>query len=181
MKRNRISYKQWSVWCIILLVPLTTVVKAQTRSWSYTSEMNRAYQFYNDKNYLASARVYGEAFKKYKNIKNSDYYNAACSWALAANKDSSLFYLTKAAKTGYSNFKHLSTDSDLILLHGSKRWKKILNTIRANEKKAMAKVDKSIFNEIEQMLADDQKYRRTVWDTIKKYGHESAQVKADNL
>jgi hypothetical protein len=91
------------------------------------------------KNYLASARVYGEAFKKYENIKNPDYYNATCSWALAANKDSSLFFLTKAAKTCYSNFKHLNTDSDLILLHGSKRCKKILNTIRANEKRPWLK------------------------------------------
>ena len=58
----------------------------------------QAVKSYENKEYKKSGLFYSQAFKSNsgKGYQN-DRYNAACSWALAKNKDSAFFQLFKVA------------------------------------------------------------------------------------
>ena len=53
------------------------------------------------KAYMTSATAYDSAFREMGgNGRPRDFYDAACSWALAGNADNAFFYLDKAAREG---------------------------------------------------------------------------------
>ena len=65
--------------------------------------------------------------------KDSIYYNAACSAALAAKPDDAFGYLEKAVEGGYRKPDSLASDPDLSALRTDKRWEKIIAKARQNE------------------------------------------------
>jgi len=76
--------------------------------------VQKAFLLYESKDYKNSALTYSSAFKTWgwKGL-GDDRYNAACSWSLAGNVDSSFFNLTRiVTKLNYSNYNHITTDSD---------------------------------------------------------------------
>lgn len=88
---------------------------------SYRSLVAKADSLYDAKEFKRSIQVYEQAFKiETKNP--TDLYNAACSAALALEKERSYDLLESALKNGWINVRHIKEDTDLTSLHGEKRW-----------------------------------------------------------
>ncbi|MGV3631647.1 MAG: DUF6624 domain-containing protein [Bacteroidota bacterium] len=145
----------------------------------YAGHVKEAESLYNTKDYLKSAHKYSEAFKSndWKGYQN-DRYNAACSWALAGIADSAFFQLERIATySNYTNYGHISTDTDLNSLHKDSRWEAVLEKIRQNKEKAEANLDKTLVAALDSIYLEDQQYRRQIRDIEQKYGWESKEMK----
>ena len=150
------------------------------QSVEYYNLVKKADSLHNAKDFKASALTYSAAFKAngWTAISN-DRYNAACSWALANNSDSSFFQLNRiATKANYINYGHITTDPDLNSLHEDLRWKPLLEIIKQNKEKAEANLNKPLVAELDSIYTEDQKYRLQIDEIEKKYGWESNQMKA---
>ena len=146
----------------------------------YSGLVKKAYSLYNAKDFKASALTYSAAFKAngWLGLSN-DRYNAACSWALANNSDSSFFQLNRiATKSNYMNYEHITTDPDLNSLHDDQRWKPLLDLIQQNKEKAEANLNKPLVAQLDSIYKEDQKYRLQIDQIEKKYGWESNEMKA---
>ena len=146
----------------------------------YSGLVKKAYSLYNAKDFKASALTYSAAFKANGWVGISDdRYNAACSWALANNADSSFFQLHRiATKANYMNYEHITTDPDLNSLHNDNRWKPLLDLIQQNKDKAEANLNKPLVAQLDSIFTEDQKYRLQIDQIEKKYGWESNEMKA---
>ena len=162
-----------------LTLLITTASIAQDRE-KYTELIEEAFSLYNSEDYKQSAQKYSEAFIALDNKGNvSDRYNAACSWALAKEIDSSFVQLFKIAENGnYSNFDHITTDSDLANLHSDKRWDQVLTIIKANKEKEEANFDKPLVAILDTIYQEDQGLRRQISDVEKDFGRDSKEMKA---
>ena len=148
----------------------------------YTEFKKQAEKFYDSKEYQKSAKKYKEAFdqidgKAYPN----DRYNAACSYALAKDIDNSFFHLFRLAensKTKYKNYGHITTDTDLDILHKDKRWDKLIGIVKSNKEEAEKDLDKPLVAILESIHQEDQKYRQQINDIEKKYGWKSDEMTA---
>jgi hypothetical protein len=111
------------------------ILTAYSQSEKYYEHINEAYLNYRAKQYVASALEYVEAFKEFGwNGRRSDWYNAACSWALAGSSDSAFINLDRIILNIEPDFYfHILKDSDLISLHEDIRWKKLLEKALKNE------------------------------------------------
>lgn len=76
---------------------------------------------YEKKDYALSARLFAAAIDGGADAPD-DFYNAACSSALAGDKESAFRYLTRSIRAGFRNAEHLKRDSDLDSLHTDARW-----------------------------------------------------------
>lgn len=139
----------------------------------------KADSLYQAGKYEASAWTYSSAFKA-NGWKGSSYdrYNAACSWALAKQPDSAIFYLQRAVLGGYNNYSHISKDKDLVSLHEDKRWKQVLEDVKANKEKAEANLNKPLAAMLDSIMETDQAGRMKMDEIGKKYGWESKEMKA---
>jgi hypothetical protein len=146
----------------------------------YSALVKKADSLYNAGNYKVSALTYSAAFKANDWTGSSiDRYNAACSWALANNSDSSFFQLNRiATKANYINYGHITSDPDLNSLHNDKRWKPLLEIIKQNKEKAEVNLNKPLVSELDSIYTEDQKYRLQIEEIEKKYGWESNEMKA---
>lgn len=146
----------------------------------YSELIKEAWNLYETKDYKHSAEKYSEAFVALGNKGNiSDRYNAACSWALAKEIDSSFVQLFRIAEKGnYSNYGHITTDTDLDILHSDKRWSKILDKVKANKEKAEANLDKPLVAILDTIYQEDQGLRRQISEIEEKYGRDSDEMKA---
>ncbi len=145
----------------------------------YLILVKKADSLYNAKDYKNSAKFYSEAFKSmgWKGFPN-DRYNAACSAAMAHIPDTAFFYLERAVKGGYMNYKHISVDSDLAILHEDKRWKIILEGVKANKDKAEVNLNKPLAHKLDSILKEDQEGRMKIDGIQQKYGWDSKEMKA---
>ncbi|MCG2431865.1 DUF6624 domain-containing protein [Aequorivita xiaoshiensis] len=144
----------------------------------YSELIKEAWNLYQTKDYKQSAEKYSEAFIALGNKGNiSDRYNAACSWALAKEIDSSFVQLFRIAEKGnYSNFGHLTTDTDLDTLHSDKRWSEVLDKVKANKEKAEANLDKPLVAILDTIYQEDQGLRRQISKVEEKYGRDSDEM-----
>ncbi|MNJ86014.1 hypothetical protein D3C87_34960 [compost metagenome] len=144
----------------------------------YDSLITQAFGLYEIKEYKASAEKFAEAFVALggKGFPG-DRYNAACSWALAGQKDSAFVQLFKITTPGhYTNLAHITSDSDLNSLHADKRWKKVIKEVTANKEKEEAKYDKPLVAKLETIYDEDQSHRRRINELQEKYGWKSPQM-----
>lgn len=146
----------------------------------YDALIDEAFQLYENKDFLKSAQKYAEAFIALGNKGSmTDRYNAACSWALAGKPDSAFVQLFKIAKNGkYSNYNHLSQDTDLASLYPDPRWKDILKLIKTNKDLEEANLDKGLVAILDTIYTEDQSYRQQIDGISKKYGWDSPEMKA---
>ena len=146
----------------------------------YSELTKEAWKLYESKNYIQSAEKYSEAFIANGNKGNiSDRYNAACSWALAKVIDSSFVQLFNISEKGnYTNYNHISSDTDLDNLHSDQRWKEVLEIVKANKEKADANLDKPLVAILDAIYDDDQGLRVQVNEVENKFGRESIEMKA---
>lgn len=105
-------------------------------------EQKSAYKIGKEADQLYLAKKYSAATSNYlKVISMSDFnsqkrtaaYNAACCLALEEKVDSAFVLLNDALKYGYSNKLHLSSDSDLTILHQDNRWEELLKKVPASK------------------------------------------------
>ena len=145
----------------------------------YASFVKKAMAFYDAKQYQQSADEFSHAFaanggKGYPD----DRYNAACSWALAGNKDSAFFQLDRiATRSGYKDYNHMSTDGDLVSLHGDSRWVAICALVKQNKEKSEEGLNKPLVGILDTVLQEDQADRMRLPDIQKKYGYDSKEIK----
>jgi hypothetical protein len=164
---------------IIAFLSLTHLVFGQNAPKEYFDFVKIADSLYNAKEYRNSANKYSEAFKVngWKGFP-SDRYNAACSWSLAAVPDSAFFQLDRiATKLNYSDYGHITTDTDLNSLHNDFRWKPLLEKIKQNKDKAEANLNKPLVATLDSIYIEDQQYRQQIDGIEKKYGWESKEMK----
>jgi hypothetical protein len=144
----------------------------------YTRLIDEAYKLYQNKEYLKSGKKYAEAFAADGNKGFvDDRYDAACSWALANETDSSFAQLFLIAKKGnYADYDHLTNDSDLKPLYNDSRWEEIKSIIKSNKEKKETDYDKKLVAILDTIFFDDQKYRLQLSAVAEKYGWESKEV-----
>lgn len=154
---------------------------SMAQDWQkYAELVEEAKVLYHQRDYLKSGQKYAEAFVALDNKGLvTDRYNAACSWALAGEKDSAFVQLFKIAINGdYSDLKHLTSDKELDSLHGDKRWEELLILVKANKERLEANYDKTLIAILDTILDDDQKYRLQFRGVIHAYGKESNEWRA---
>lgn len=141
----------------------------------YKSIVTVADQHYNNKAYSESVAQYKQAFKLKKNAPG-DLYNAACSAALAGDKKLAFEWLNLALKNGWTNVRHLKSDTDLNSLHGSKKWDKLVAAMQKEVDKVEANYDKPLQEELLAIYEDDQGIRRVFIEAQKQYDPKSPQM-----
>ncbi len=151
--------------------------KQQLRSSELIKE---AWRLYESKTYLASAKKYSESFGGLGNkVSIYDRYNAACSWALTNEIDSSFVQLFRIAEEGnYTNYGHITTDADLSVIHSDIRWNKLLDKIKVNKEKEEENFDKTLVATLDTIYEDDQALRRQIEKIEKEFGKDSDKMKA---
>lgn len=146
----------------------------------YSELIKEAWNLYKTKEYKQSAQKYSQAFSVMGDeSKIPDRYNAACSWALAKEIDSSFVQLFLVSDKGnYSNYGHITTDNDLDILHSDNRWSTVLDIVKVNKEKAEANLDKPLVAILDTINREDQDLRRQVREVEEKYGRDSEEIKA---
>jgi hypothetical protein len=111
---------------ILFLLTWSTVAVAQVRHEKIADSLYKA------KNFKQAGQHYLKATEQsdFKILKMSNYYNAACCYALSNQLDSALVLLTNAVNSGYRNVDHLKKDTDLDSLRSLPGWPKLLNSIK---------------------------------------------------
>jgi hypothetical protein len=144
----------------------------------YLYIIGRAQYFDAEKSYNASAKAYDSAFRESGGHgRPADFYDAACSWALAGNPDNAFFYLDKAAREGkWSEPDYAGKDKDLLSLHADKRWQNILDRMRLNQLEKGNKIDKALEDTLNNVYTDDQSSRRAIDSIEQRFGRDSRQM-----
>ncbi|AMM51331.1 hypothetical protein TH61_09315 [Rufibacter sp. DG15C] len=135
-----------------------------------------AFGKYQSKEYKASGQLYDQFLKTGKGTA-TDYYNAACSWALAGEKDKAFGYLNQAVAKGWENKAHLQKDTDLASLHADKRWPNLIQDLDTRLAKLEANYNKPLKAQLEKIYVTDQMYRSQLDSIQKNFGTESQQWK----
>jgi hypothetical protein len=146
----------------------------------YSTLIQQAFQLYQNKAYLESARKYSEAFAlPDSRLVTTDRYNAGCSWALAARPDSAFVQLFTAVRKGnYQNLNHIAADEDLQSLHADKRWKELIALVEINKARGEANLDKPLVAILDTIYREDQSYRQQLDAIEKKFGLQSTELQA---
>jgi len=95
---------------IISAVSLTV----QDLQRKYTDPVKKADSLYSAKEFKSSALAFSEPYKT-KGCKptSNECYNAACTWALADNRDSAFYYLNYiTTRMNYTNSGHMIQTDD---------------------------------------------------------------------
>jgi len=142
----------------------------------YLELIDEAWELYEGKEYLKSGQKYAEAFATWGNQGTlDDRYNAACSWALANQPDSSFVQLFKIAESGYyTDLGYITTDSDLNSLHTDERWNEVIGIIKSKREN----FDERLVSVLDTIYQTDQGYRWQADEIAEKYGYESEEMKA---
>jgi Predicted Zn-dependent protease (DUF2268) len=114
--------------------PLTPAAQHKGEDKSAADLAGEATAAYRNKQYVKSAELFEQAVAKGAS-EPGVFYDAACSFALAGNKDKAFEYLNRSVSAGWRRPDHLKADPDLNSLHEDARWAKvILATERQRER-----------------------------------------------
>lgn len=107
-----------------------------------------------------------------------DLYNAACSWTLSNNIDSSFSLLFNVANNyRFSNITHLINDKDLLNLHRYNRWGKLLKIVKKNKRLKDSILNTPLAKKLITVYRRDQFYRNRVDSILSKHEKNSKQAK----
>lgn len=164
---------------VLLALLLGFTCRAYAQNTQYDALVDEAFKLYDAKDYLKSGQTYAKAFDANGGMGMvNDRYNAACSWAMAGNADSSFSQLLRIARKGmYTDLNHLLVDSDLEGLHKDKRWDELVALVKQNKDKAEANLDKPLVAQLDTIMQDDQVGRMQLDATEKKYGRDSKEIR----
>lgn len=148
----------------------------------YRGIITEAEQFYSAKDFKKSADKYKEAFDQIEGKAFfKDRYNAACSYALAGDLENSFYHLFRLAEnelSNYKDYKQITTDNDLVILHKDERWIKLINIVKANKEEAEKDFDKPLIAMLDTIYREDQTYRKQIGDVEEVYGRDSEELSA---
>ncbi|MCF8450282.1 MAG: hypothetical protein K9G49_10475 [Taibaiella sp.] len=167
----------------ILICTVITFLFASRSVAQGTPEYNKwvttGFEQYNAKQYKESAASYSKAFATIGGrAVADDRYIAACAWALAGKRDSAFFHLTYLAeKANYTDHNQLTTDNDLKVLRGDKRWHPLCDRVQQNMVKAEATLNKNLVAILDTVSQQDQRYRQQLADIENQHGKNSKEVK----
>jgi hypothetical protein len=153
---------------IFLLPSFSGIVLAQGSSGAIST----AESLYTAKAYPASAASYRAAFALSPG-KVPDYYNAACSAALAGDTSTALGWLDSAVAKGWTNLNHLETDTDLSSLHTTAGWTTVTGKLRSVVDEIEKNYDKPLQKELIAIYEADQGIRMEMMAVIEKEGWKS--------
>lgn len=149
--------------------------------FKYYQYVEEASQLYDSHEYLKSGHKYSEAFMALENKLMMDRgimyerYNAACSWALAGETDSSFIQLLKIAKDDkFKGYKYILADTDLNSLHQDPRWTEVLEIVKSNE----ANIDRTLVAILDTIFMTDQEYRLQIDSVGNEYGWGSKELES---
>ena len=145
---------------------------------TYRAQADLANTRYQEGKYTESGKLYDKAFANGKPTA-TDYYNAACSWALAGNKEKAFTYLNLSVDKGWDNVPHFKSDKDLNSLHADPRWQPLVVRLQSENEKRDAAYNQPLKKELEHIMASDQGVRMKIDSVQKNYGMKSPQW--DNL
>ncbi len=157
---------------LLLICLLTLTIQAQ----SFHELVTNADNFYTAKEYQKSATEFDKAFK-IEEGNASQYYNAACSWALTGDTIQSIKYLMLSADKGWSNLKHIKKDADITSLHAVEGWEKVISKVQTNLDEYEKDFDKPLKSQLEQINVKDQTLRQLYREAEDKFGRESDEMK----
>ena len=143
---------------------------------SFEELIKKGDKLYSEKQYLESGQTYTQAFD-IKEGNASQYYNAACSWALSGDTIKSLAYLNQAAEKGWTNLSHVKSDKDLNNLHSVAGWDDALAKIQVNLDEYEKDFDKPLKKQLEEIYVRDQTLRQLYQPAEEKFGRDSEQMK----
>lgn len=162
---------------LLLTLGLCWGTAAQAQTATFSTLRGQALSAYHNKQYRESAQRYEDAFRvKAAEPAAGDFYNAACSWALAGEASKAFQDLDRATQAGWDDVTHLKTDSDLDALHTDKRWEPMLRKLEARVAQAEAKLNQPLKRELAEILESDQGLRRQIAPTQQQYGPKSPQM-----
>ena len=105
-----------------------------------------------------------------------DFYNAACSWALAGDAPKAFRALDQATRAGWDRASDVKTDADLTSLHADRRWPLMIGKLEAAVARAEARYNVPLKRELEAMYETDQGTRRAMGPLQQRYGPKSPQL-----
>lgn len=158
---------------LLLFCLSASFISAQT----YADLIAEGDRFYDNKDFVASLTSYERAFTlKDAAPAMGDYYNAACTAALAKENEKALDYLTKSIDGGWTSLKWMLNDADLATLHNEKRWKEQVERLTKIKEEIEKDMNKPLMAELEEIREKDQRYRMQMRGFSDKYGWDSPQV-----
>lgn len=162
---------------LLLALGLGWSTAALAQTVTFPTLRSQALMAYHNKQYRQSAQQYEQSFGvKGAQPASGDFYNAACSWALAGDASQAFQNLDRATQAGWDDITHLKTDSDLAALHTDKRWEPMLHRLEARVAQAEAKLNQPLKRELTEILESDQGLRRQIAPTQQKYGLKSPEM-----
>src|SRR6218665_3007366 len=155
----------------LLLLFLFTSVNAQ----EYSTLIGEANKSYGAKDYKTSTDLYTKAFK-IESKNPSHLYNGACASSLAGNTTKAFKWLNLSIENGWTNLRHLKSDTDLENLHSKKEWGKTIGKLEKKLELVEANYDKPLQAELLTILEEDQKYRKQIHETLKTHSDNSKEM-----
>ncbi len=155
-----------------ILTLFAFLIASTTFAQKVEDYISQANKFYQEKEYLKAGKLYEKALQT-KTGDETDYYNAACCWALTGDTIKALNYLNKSIDLGNRDVEHLQKDSDLDNLHNTKGWKTILVKIKTKINEYEASLNQPLKKQLEKIYVKDQTLRHLLEDVSKKFGQTS--------
>lgn len=164
----------------LLLIKLSfSCINAQTPKKSYSELIRAGWKLCLNKDFLASAKIYEQAFEVNPDAPLTDRYNAACINALANNTDTAFKHLFIAVNTlNWYDIDHLKNDSDLENLRTDKRWNQLIDVMQKTKHNIEKYYDKELVAVLDEIYFDDQTTRSQIRSKEDKFGRDSKEMKA---
>ncbi|WP_373552629.1 DUF6624 domain-containing protein [Haliscomenobacter sp.] len=169
-------------WSFLLLFSLTFSVQlwAQVKAPdAYYVWIKSADSLFKIPNYPLAAQHYSQAFKSFEGKGfMSDRYQAACAWARTGLADSAFFQLEKIVWKGkFDEYFRILADSNLVSLHTNTRWEPLITQVRRLHGIVDSLWNPNLYQLIDSMAAEDQKWRNRVTSLENTAPTDSIQVK----
>lgn len=145
-------------------------------SQTYDEYVIQATELYQAKKYQESSKFWDNAFKIHDGF-SSDYYNSACTNALAGNKKKAFNLLEKAIKNGWEDIDWMKKDSDFASLKDSKRWSEFIDDIPKYRNEHISSLNSKMKQSLENLRMQDQTIRLLLPDAENRFGRESNEYK----
>ncbi|MFI5252338.1 MAG: DUF6624 domain-containing protein [Bacteroidota bacterium] len=164
---------------LIILAVLSTALSSALicQQQNYQELVVLANKCYDAKEYKNSGEYYDSAFSIQKGTMN-DYYNSACSWTLAGNKNKAVEYLNRSIDLGWRYIDHLKKDTDLDSLHDTKEWEELIDKAQKKADEYESHLNKPLISELAAIYVSDQKNRMLMDSVQKQFGWDSKEMKA---
>ncbi|WMW80496.1 hypothetical protein RF679_17930 [Undibacterium cyanobacteriorum] len=159
----------------LILASVFTLSLAQAFAQDYPTLTSNARAAIAKNDYSTAVQQFELAFKL-KSTNYGDLYDAACVAALAGNKDRAFQWLEESIAQGWTNFDHLSTDTDLVSLHNEARWGQLTGKLKLKLAELEKNYDQKLKAQLERIFIDDQSLRQQLDPTQKKYGFNSPEM-----